>query len=75
MSALDKQVGGNHYHSLAIQPMVYSEKNNLTPLAHSIVKYATRAGRKGDIEDHRLDIEKIVHCAQLWLEIHYGETE
>ena len=70
-TAFERQVGGTHYRDLAIQPIMYSEANKLTPLAHSIIKYATRAGRKGTKEDHKKDIEKIVHCAELWLEIHY----
>lgn len=71
--ALSKQVGGHHYKDLSIQPMEYSERNDLGALAHSIIKYATRAGRKGDKNDHKLDIEKIIHCAELWLQIHYNE--
>ena len=65
---LDRQVGGTHYQELAVQPMEYSYKNRLNPIAHSIVKYATRAGRK-EGEDTRKEIEKIIHCAEIWLEL------
>jgi hypothetical protein len=66
--AWETQIGGTHYQDLAIQPMEYSMRNELNALAHSIIKYATRAGRKGGHDGHKKDIEKIIHCAGLWLE-------
>ena len=71
---LKRQVGGTHYQELVIQPMEYSFVNELNPLAHSIVKYATRAGRKEN-EDVRKEINKIIHCAEIWLDLldKYGE--
>lgn len=65
---LDRQVGGTHYQELAIQPMEYSFANKLDPVAHSIIKYATRAGRKHS-ETMEKEIQKIIHCAELWLDL------
>ena len=63
-AAMQRQVGGNHYKDLAIQPITYIMANDMGYCAANIVKYATRAEQKNGIED----IEKIIHYAQLWLE-------
>ena len=63
-AALQRQVGGDHYKKLAIQPIEYIVANNMKYCAANIVKYATRAEQKNGVED----IEKIIHYAQLWLE-------
>ena len=68
-SALDLQVAGNHYRSLAIQPVEYIIKNNLGFLEGNIIKYATRYREKGGAED----IRKIIHYAQLILELEYDQ--
>ena len=41
-SAMQQQVGGDHYKKLVIQPMEYAFKNHLDPLQFSVVKYVTR---------------------------------
>jgi hypothetical protein len=58
---LEKQVGGDYYKTLAIQPIEYSMKNNLDACQHSVVKYVTRFRAKNGIEDlkkarHFIDI-------------------
>ena len=63
-AAIQRQVGGNHYKKLAIQPIEYIMANDMKYCAANIVKYATRAEHKNGVED----IEKIIHYAQLWLE-------
>jgi len=63
-AALQRQVGGDHYKKLAIQPIEYIMANDMKYCAANIVKYATRAEQKNGVED----IEKIIHYAQLWLE-------
>ena len=45
--ATDRQVGGNHYASLAIQPMEYALKNDLNYAQANAVKYVTRYKSKG----------------------------
>lgn len=71
MSALDTQVGGDHYRNGGIQPVQYAESNRLQFLEGCVVKRVTRHDRptgKG-----RQDIEKAIHELQLLLELRYGE--
>ena len=67
MSAHKKQIGGDHYKRMAIQPSHYIVKNNLGWYEGNIVKYITRHSIKGG----RQDIEKVIHYAQLLLEDQY----
>jgi hypothetical protein len=69
MNAKEKQIGGEHYKTLAIQPMEYSVKNMLDPLQHTVIKYVTRHKAKGG----RQDIEKAIHCLEMILEMQYNE--
>lgn len=50
-SAMDTQVGGDHYKKLKVQPMQYSMENGLDACQHTIVRYVTRFRDKGGIED------------------------
>jgi hypothetical protein len=68
-NALDKQVDGNHYKDLAIQPMEYSFKNKLDPAQHTAIKYITRFRNKNG----RRDLEKAIHCIEMLIELEYGE--
>ena len=46
-TAIDKQVGGDHYKNCKIQPVEYIESNGLGFLMGNVVKYVTRyAGEK-----------------------------
>ena len=67
--ATDKQVGGSHYKDCAIQPVDYIVENNLDFLEGNVVKYITRHRTKGGIED----IKKVIHYAELILELKYGK--
>lgn len=69
-SALDIQQGGNHYKDLTIQPVEYITKNKLGFLEGNIIKYATRYKSKNGAED----IRKIIHYAQLILELEYDQS-
>ena len=64
MSALDVQIGGGHYKSMAIQPMEFSMLNNLDACQHTIVKYVTRFREKGGVED----LEKAKHVIDMLIE-------
>lgn len=69
MSALDVQIGGDHYRAGGIQPVQYIEANGLKFLEGSVVKRVTRHDRptgKG-----RQDIEKAIHELQLLIELRY----
>lgn len=70
-SPLDTQVGGDHYRAGGIQPVQYSEANDLRFLEGCVVKRVTRHNRptgKG-----RQDIEKAIHELQLLLALRYPE--
>lgn len=72
MSALDTQIGGDHYRSCAIQPVEFIEANRLAFLEGCVVKRVTRHDKptgKG-----RQDIEKAIHELQLLLQLRYGEA-
>tara|TARA_R100001163_G_scaffold53692_1_gene41017 strand:+ start:399 stop:686 length:288 start_codon:yes stop_codon:yes gene_type:complete len=70
--ALDKQVGGSHYKDCAIQPVEYIYSNGLDFLEGNVVKYITRHRTKGDGEE---DIRKVIHYAQMILEMVYKKGE
>jgi hypothetical protein len=67
-SALDTQIGGNHYTKLKIQPAEYSHANSLGYLQGAVVKYVTRFRDK----DGKKDLEKAKHCIELLIELEYG---
>ena len=77
MSALNEQVGGDHYEKLGLQPFEITFRNFGYPaVRHSaynkVQKYLTR--EKGS---HRQDIEKSIHVLQIQLEFldrHEAET-
>lgn len=65
MSALDRQVGGDHYRKGKIQPIEYIHSNRLGYIEGAIVKYITRWREKGGRED----LEKIKHYVDLLIEL------
>lgn len=66
-----KQVGGDHYRNLKIQPIEYIVSNNLSFLEGNVVKYITRHKQKGG----RADVEKVIHYCELILNLEYGEPD
>lgn len=68
MSAFEKQVSGNHYKSLKIQPMQYALENNLNYGQANAVKYITRYKAKGGLED----LKKAIHCIELLIDHEYN---
>ena len=58
---LTVQVGGQHYKTLAMQPVVFATANRYDPCAFSILKYVTRWRSKNGVQD----LEKALHFAQL----------
>lgn len=69
MSALQTQQGGSHYKDLAIQPIQYIHANGLDFFQGNMLKYLTRHKAKNGADDLR----KVIHYAQLALEMQYGE--
>lgn len=73
MSALDKQIGGDHYKQCAIQPVEFINRNEIGFLEGCVIKRMARHNKptgKG-----RQDIEKAIHELQLLLELEYSEKE
>lgn len=69
-SALDSQVGGEHYKKFAIQPVEYIYANNIPFIEGSIIKYASRWRDKGGIHD----LQKIKHFVDLLIELEERKT-
>jgi len=68
MSALDSQVGGDHYKNQGLQPFEICYKNfGYEAVRHSayvkILKYLVR-----DKGDHRQNLEKAIHVLQIQLQ-------
>lgn len=68
--AREKQVGGNHYKNSGIQPVDYIYENELDFFEGNIIKYTTRHRKKGEGSE---DIRKVIHYAELILELVYNE--
>lgn len=64
-SALDVQVGGDHYRSMPIQPIEYIHANNLGFAEGCVVKYVSRWKSKNGIAD----LEKARHFLDLLIEL------
>lgn len=60
ISPLDRQVGGDHYKNLPIQPVEYIRKNKLGWFEGNVVKYVSRHRFK----NKRQDIEKAIHMLE-----------
>jgi hypothetical protein len=68
-SALNTQVGGDHYKKMPIQPMEFSMANGLDACQHSVVKYVTRFRTKGGLAD----LEKAKHVLDMLIEFERRE--
>jgi len=64
-TALDVQVGGDHYKNMAIQPVEFCEKNKLSHLESNIVKRISRWRTKDGLKD----LLKIKHEVDLLIEL------
>ena len=65
MSALQQQVGGDHYRARGIQPIEYIHANNLGFCEGNVVKYVTRWRDKGG----KADLRKAIHYLELLIEL------
>lgn len=65
MTALNKQVAGNHYKDLPIQPVEYIYANALGYFEGNVVKYISRWRIKNGIAD----LEKAKHYIELLIEL------
>ncbi len=71
MNALDKQVSGDHYKMMAIQPVEFITKNKLPFLEANVVKYVCRWRRKNG----RQDLQKAIHCIEILMQLYDEELK
>ena len=62
--SLNKQVDGNHYSKMKIQPAEFINENNLLFAEGNAIKYICRHKSKGKAKD----IEKAIHYLEMILE-------
>ena len=67
LKTLLKQVGGNHYKKMAIQPAEFINKNKLLFAEGNAIKYICRHSEKGGIQD----IDKAIHYLEMVKERDY----
>jgi hypothetical protein len=65
MTALNKQVAGDHYKDLPIQPVQYIYANALGYFEGNVVKYISRWRKKNGLAD----LEKAKHYIELLIEL------
>jgi len=70
-SAIESQVGGSHYKTMAIQPACFAYANKLDFFQGCVVKYICRFREKGGLEDLR----KAQHYLALLIELEYPDTQ
>lgn len=63
--ALSKQVAGNHYKDMPIQPVEFIHANALGYFEGNVVKYISRWRKKGGVAD----LEKAKHYVELLIEL------
>ena len=63
--ALDKQVAGNHYKDLPIQPVEFIYANAIGYFEGNVIKYVSRWRKKNGIAD----LEKAKHYIELLIEL------
>ena len=66
--AYKKQVGGDHYQSMTIQPSEFINKNNLPFAEGNAIKYLCRHKQKGQ----KQDLEKAKHYIDMAIERDYS---
>ena len=67
LSSLLKQVGGDHYKKMTIQPAEFINKNKLFFAEGNAIKYICRHSSKGGIQD----IDKAIHYLEMVKERDY----
>lgn len=70
-SALDKQVSGNHYKDLPIQPVEYIHANALGYFEGNVIKYVSRWRKKNGIAD----LEKAKHYIELLIQLETKQSQ
>ena len=65
----EKQVGGNHYQTMKIQPAEFINKNKMKFAEGNAIKYICRHVNKGGLQD----LEKAKHYIDMIIERDYGD--
>ena len=68
-SALDTQVGGDHYKDMAIQPIEFCTKNGIGFAEGLAIKHICRHEKKHGARD----LDKAIHTLQILRELKYGK--
>ena len=63
-----KQIGGDHYQLMTIQPSEFINKNNLPFAEGNAIKYLCRHKQKGQ----KQDLEKAIHYCQMAIDRDYS---
>jgi hypothetical protein len=71
MNPLDKQIGGDRYKDLAIQPVEYIVANEIPYREANAIKYVTRWKQKGGVDDLR----KAIHYIEMIIEGEVNQAE
>ena len=66
-----KQIGGDHYQSMIIQPSEFINKNNLPFAEGNAIKYLCRHKQKGQ----KKDLEKAIHYCQMAIDRDYSDKK
>ena len=69
-TALDTQIGGNHYRNFEIQPIEFIHKNNLSYIQGNVIKYVCRYRDKNGLED----LKKARHYIDILIELENGKV-
>ena len=67
----ERQIGGDHYKSMAIEPSEFIHRNKIGWLEGNAIKYICRHSRKHG----KQDIDKAIHYLELLKEWQYGVSE
>ena len=67
----NKQIGGDHYQSMIIQPSEFINKNNIPFAEDNAIKYLCRHKQKGQ----KKDLEKAIHYCQMAIERDYSDEK
>ena len=65
----DKQIGGDHYRKMNIQPSEFANRNNLPFAEGNAIKYICRHKYKGGKDD----LKKAIHYIEMIIERDYGD--
>ena len=70
-TALNKQEGGSHYKTMAIQPFEYVHANGIGYAEGCVIKYVSRWRKKNGIAD----LQKAKHYIELLIELELRQTD